>query len=517
MRLLKYLWLLVLIALAITWSIVLRPDFLGGPASYIIVSGESMEPALRSGDLAVLRKQEDYHPGDVVAFAVGGGDAVIHRIVGGDAEEGFRTQGDNQERPDLWRPTPDDIGGSMWFSIPGGGRVITYLQQPVLLALIAGIGSLGLFGSRRRRRRRARHLYERPRRKQRATNGDFSLRGAGPMLLILATLTLVVGGGTLFMLLQPEKRVVTSERTRYEHAGEFRYTATVTPSVVYESATVESPPDGSPGPPIYTSLLRNLRVDFDYALKAEGPAQVEGDISAYLSISAGEGGWTRTLSLLDSSPFEGTSASAGFHVDIDRIRSLIAVAEEQTGFSPSRYQLAVVARIDVSGEVEGPVDEVFLAELPMELGSTLLSIDENLVVSEVVTEPEQVIVANHLELVGLSVPVGLGRAVLWTTLAMLLVAGGGYALAVRRSLGRGPVAWIRLRYGPLIVPVTGTSPDQARPVEVTSISDLVRLAKGAEQMVFYDQPGPGEHRFFVPDGPVTYEYRVTGPRKEGAG
>lgn len=137
--LLNLLWLLPVVGLAVAWFFLLRPDFMGGPAAYIIVSGESMKPGLSSGDLAVMRRQSEYGPGDVVVFGVGGGGAVIHRIVDGNAEEGFVTQGDNLERPDLWRPTPDEIGGKMWFSIPAGGRLITLLQNPFVLATLAGL------------------------------------------------------------------------------------------------------------------------------------------------------------------------------------------------------------------------------------------------------------------------------------------------------------------------------------------------------------------------------------------
>ncbi len=129
-------------AALLVWFLLLRPGFLGGPVSYIIVSGISMEPTLRSGDLVVVRKQESYTTGDVVAFEVEGG-VVIHRIVGGTAEKGFVTQGDNKGGPDLWRPRAEDIRGKMWLHLPGGGRVIAYLRQPLVFAML--LASLGTF------------------------------------------------------------------------------------------------------------------------------------------------------------------------------------------------------------------------------------------------------------------------------------------------------------------------------------------------------------------------------------
>lgn len=131
---------LAALGLFVVWFVLLRPAVLDGPASYIMVSGRSMEPTLESGDLAMLRQQDTYGAGDVVAFKVGGG-VVIHRIVGGTADEGFIVQGDNKDAPDLWRPLGEDILGRMWFSMPVAGRLLAFLQGPLPLAgLASGLG-----------------------------------------------------------------------------------------------------------------------------------------------------------------------------------------------------------------------------------------------------------------------------------------------------------------------------------------------------------------------------------------
>jgi signal peptidase len=141
---------LALLVLFVGWFLLLRPSVLGGPASYIIVSGQSMEPTLHGSDLAVLQKRSDYHPGDIIAFRVaegepGEGGMIIHRIVGGNAEEGYIVQGDNKERPDLWRPTGEDILGRMWFSMPGGGDFLAFLRQPLILgSVVGGLGMLSV-------------------------------------------------------------------------------------------------------------------------------------------------------------------------------------------------------------------------------------------------------------------------------------------------------------------------------------------------------------------------------------
>lgn len=120
------------------WAVLFAPAALGGSAGYVVVVGQSMEPTLRSGDLVVTRSASEYAPGDVVAFESGSG-LVIHRIVGGSAEEGFVMQGDNRSTADIWRPTPEEIVGRSWLRIPSGGRAMTMVRSPLLFAGVAGV------------------------------------------------------------------------------------------------------------------------------------------------------------------------------------------------------------------------------------------------------------------------------------------------------------------------------------------------------------------------------------------
>ncbi len=131
--------------LVIVWFLVLRPTALGGPASYIFVSGSSMLPTLETGDLVLLQHADDYAEGDIIAFQVpegspGAGSLVIHRIVGGNGEDGFVMQGDNKPAPDDWRPTQDLVEGRLWLHVSGAGRVVAWLRQPGVFApLVAGL------------------------------------------------------------------------------------------------------------------------------------------------------------------------------------------------------------------------------------------------------------------------------------------------------------------------------------------------------------------------------------------
>lgn len=134
-------WVLLGLVLA-AWAVTLRPGALGGPATYIVVSGDSMEPVFSDGDLVVLRERDGYGVGDIVVFPVpegdvGAGTLVIHRIV--DVEgDAFVPQGDNRDQVDEWRPTAAEIRGSHWIHVPSGGRILMHALQPPIVAAVAG-------------------------------------------------------------------------------------------------------------------------------------------------------------------------------------------------------------------------------------------------------------------------------------------------------------------------------------------------------------------------------------------
>jgi signal peptidase I len=124
------------------WAQYLRPQSLGGNASYVLVSGHSMLPHYKTGDLVLVERHSSYHKGEVIAYRVPKGDAmagaeVIHRIIGGDAKHGFVVQGDNRTAPDVWRPKPGDVIGAKALRLPDAIVVLQFLRAPMFLALLA--------------------------------------------------------------------------------------------------------------------------------------------------------------------------------------------------------------------------------------------------------------------------------------------------------------------------------------------------------------------------------------------
>ena len=108
----------------------------------------------------ILHAAPSYGTGDIVGYhvpdgEVGEGLLVVHRIVGGTDADGFVVQGDNNPAPDPWLPQSALIAGTPWISIPGIGRLITFLHQPAALAALAVSLLVGWEVGRRPGRRKA--------------------------------------------------------------------------------------------------------------------------------------------------------------------------------------------------------------------------------------------------------------------------------------------------------------------------------------------------------------------------
>ncbi len=155
----RRLWQAVAVGLIVGWLAFFRPTSLGGPASYMLVVGQSMEPTLEQGTLIVSIRQSGYSVGDVVAFAPppgnGAAPMVIHRLVGGSAGEGYLTRGDNNQAADPWTISPDAVIGRQVVAVPGAATWLSALRSPLVIAsLTAAVATYALAGvlfpSRRR-------------------------------------------------------------------------------------------------------------------------------------------------------------------------------------------------------------------------------------------------------------------------------------------------------------------------------------------------------------------------------
>lgn len=124
-----------------------------------VLSG-SMEPAIRTGDIIIVRplqKGEPIHENDVITFRVPG-DAkmlITHRVVGivsvDGKPEAYVTKGDANENEDLSAVSPSQVLGRYRWRLPFLGYVMNFIRRPIGIVLVVICPGVILIGMELRR------------------------------------------------------------------------------------------------------------------------------------------------------------------------------------------------------------------------------------------------------------------------------------------------------------------------------------------------------------------------------
>lgn len=489
------------------WFFLFRPVFLGGPASYIIVSGTSMEPTMYTGDLVLLHKQERYEEGDAIAFSADGG-AVIHRIVGGSDESGFVTQGDNRPVVDAWRPYPQHVLGSTWLRIPRAGMVVQHLQKPWLLGLVLG-GSVGMsfVGTKRVMNRRGQRMERTRARSVMPAVRTFAMSSG--VFAVTALLALVFLAAAVYGFTRPSTSLPAADQPSLTQRGDFQYTVHMDRSALYPSGVVASQDIAGAPPVLYRNLLTTLDLQFAYAVTGDASLATHGHYAARLLVAA-DRGWTKEFELVASTPFEGEAVEFTVPVDFQEVFALIATIEEETLYRASSYALTVIPSIQLAGEAAAQaVDAKFEPSFSMALSGAQFTLDAE---------------RSHVEELGLASNAGAaeeatssrftipGGALPWASLGgaiASLIAGTTLGLVlIRRRAPRSECDQIKRRHRSLVIDgaaQSGWNPERRLTVE--AFGDLRRIAEREGQLIVHQQLDD-RCAYFVPmmNG-VTAEFR----------
>jgi len=139
-------WVVLAVAAFVLW-----PERWGGSMTYVITSGNSMEPGFVQGDLAILRSASDYGPGDVAAYNSSELKKIVMHRITEESDEGYTFQGDNNDFLDPETVTDDQMLGKLLIRVPGVGHYLTWFLKPINLAITAA-ALFFLFGDRKKDR-----------------------------------------------------------------------------------------------------------------------------------------------------------------------------------------------------------------------------------------------------------------------------------------------------------------------------------------------------------------------------
>jgi signal peptidase I len=496
-----------LLIVAAGW-LFLGPTQLGGSTSYAVIVGTSMEPMLHRGDLAVVREESTYRPGDVVLYQARElGSNVLHRIVR--VQDGrFVLKGDNNDFLDSEQPTEAEIVGKLWLSAPQVGGATEWLHTPSHAALLVGLATLlalgGGAGLGATRRRRGTPEVARPERAgppKSASAGDpLPLLGAVGVASVLFAVLAILAFTRPVTVTQPVADA-------YVHQGRFEYSASVRRNEVYPDGRVTT------GEPIFLRLVPALRVSFGYQLEARQRVVASGRVRLDARVSDGRG-WERHLPLAPERSFRGDHVSVGGTVDLRAVESLVDEVRRLTGSAEADYTMTLLPRVTLTGHAgRDPIDATFAPELPFDLGD--LRLQPNLRGSGQGVGPFAPretasgthVAAGQLELGPLSLPVRTARPLsLIGLVASLLLGALALAALLQRHRGEEHER-IAARYGHLLLPVRSRPQEWTRVTDLADIGSLVRVAEQYDRMIFHVNDG-GEHSYLVESEGSVLRYRT---------
>ena len=497
------------VALVAAWFVA-APTALGGPMSYVVIFGTSMEPNLHAGDLVGIREASRYGVGDAVAYNNEEiGQVVLHRIIGRSGDR-YLFQGDNNDFIDPYKPRADELIGEMWFQVPGAGAILKRLQQPEPAGILAGlVGLVAIGGASARRRRKG---------GGRSVNDVRRLHGGaepGPAMApkttaaAFAIAVLFAGALAGFVLTRPDTEMTTT-RVRYGQLGEFSYSAAAPPGPVYEE-------DVTTGDPVFLSVLTEIDVVLDYRFESQAEHEITaaGPIEARLT---GPNGWRRTWDVTETEELSGSDTLGGT-VDLAQIERSIEEVERATGVEQQSYELELIAPLQAEGTLAGTeFEDTFDPGIRFTLDEQQLQMQQGdetaapAAGTPVVSEKTGSLttatsVPAGLELFGSSIDLDLARMAVLILLAVCFVGLLTTGVPWLRAMRQDETSRIRARYGSQLVSARAVDfAGVQSTVEVDSIEALVDLADRFDLPILFVE-SEGEQRYLLEGGAALYMYR----------
>ncbi len=97
--------------------------------SYVVITG-SMEPSIQAGSIIIVKKEQQYYPGDIITFKKGMAD-ITHRIISSEVIQNkpyYQTKGDVNTAIDTSYVSRDLVSGKMILHIPLAGKFVLFLK-----------------------------------------------------------------------------------------------------------------------------------------------------------------------------------------------------------------------------------------------------------------------------------------------------------------------------------------------------------------------------------------------------
>ena len=136
-----YLFVLCLVCVGVLLLSTMTP--ISGNIKVKIVKSGSMEPAIRTGSIVIIKAEPTYHVGDIITFGLDTKTQIptTHRIVAisTDPSPIYSTKGDANDASDPSNTRFGDIHGKVITAIPYLGFILDFARKPLGFGLLVGV------------------------------------------------------------------------------------------------------------------------------------------------------------------------------------------------------------------------------------------------------------------------------------------------------------------------------------------------------------------------------------------
>lgn len=139
---LYYFFVVVVMLTALLLLATLAP--ISGNFKVKVVKSGSMEPAIHTGGIVVIKPSQTYKVGDIITFGPDTKTQIptTHRIVsiaGSGSQQMFTTKGDANDAEDPAPAKLSDVKGKVVLTVPYLGFVLDFAKKPIGFALLVGV------------------------------------------------------------------------------------------------------------------------------------------------------------------------------------------------------------------------------------------------------------------------------------------------------------------------------------------------------------------------------------------
>jgi hypothetical protein len=331
------------------------------------------------------------------------------------------------------------------------------------------------------------------------------------VLAVLAIIFLFTVSSAYTAYQNPTTKKVSTPTLHYNHNSRFDYTVYLKNNTVYNNKTTLRPGEGT----IFKQLITHVNASFTDTFQIDQDAFITGNytVDAILKTTL----WTKTYPLIPRTPFtaQGRTAqlTASFPLNYTTYEERLAKINEETGVPAQSPQLIIQSTVVVFATApNGTVSSVFSPSINVSLNQKTLEISKDLTayLPGVLTTSRSITLEE--------VP---GQRTLWTVLTIIFLASMPLFMVLTTSSTTPEnktmreLKKIKKKYGEWIVETT-THPiaPVSRNISVNTLEDLSKVSEElGKPILLYTSPDQKEHRFYIFDDTLMYEYELNPEKK----